>query len=126
MKSKQTGVTLIGFLIVLVVLGFFAFMAMKLVPSYIEYMGVEKAMLQISTEGANGKTLDDMRRELAFKMNFQYVDDSTIQPSDVTLTRTNGAGTLNVQYDKQVPFFANIDFLLHFNHSVALQGTVGG
>jgi type II secretory pathway pseudopilin PulG len=126
MKSRQSGITLIGFLVVLIVIAFFGFMAMKLVPSYLEFLGVKKAMSQIASAGTNGKSLDDLRRDLAFKMNFQYVDDSTIQPSNVTVVRNSGgASTLNVKYDKQVPFIANVDFLLHFDNSVALQGNVG-
>ncbi|MEO9078003.1 MAG: DUF4845 domain-containing protein [Rhodanobacter sp.] len=126
MKSKQSGITLIGFLIVMVVVGFFAYMAMKLLPSYSEYMGVVKAMNQIGTEGTNGKSLDEIRRELMFKMNFQYVDDATIKPADITIKHeTGGASSLNVNYDKQIPFMYNIDFLLHFDKSVALQGNVG-
>jgi hypothetical protein len=99
-------------------------MAMKLVPSYIEFMGVKKAMNQIASDGANGRSLDTIRRDLMFKMDFQYVEDATIQPSDITLTRDDGAYTLNVSYDKQVPFIANIDFLLHFDNSVRMSGTV--
>jgi hypothetical protein len=126
MKSKQSGITLIGFLIVIVVMGFFAYMAMKLLPSYSEYMGVVKAMNQISTEGTNGKSLDEIRRELMFKMNFQYVDDATIKPANITIKReTGGASSLQVVYDKQIPFMYNIDFLLHFDKSVPLQGNVG-
>ncbi|WP_426699765.1 DUF4845 domain-containing protein [Rhodanobacter sp. Col0626] len=126
MKSRQTGVTLIGFLIIMAIVGFFAYMAMKLFPSYSEYMGVAKAMNQIATEGTNGKSLDEIRRELMFKMNFQYVDDATIKPKDITIQRNaGGASQLNVTYDKQIPFMYNIDFLLHFDKSVALQGNVG-
>lgn len=125
MKTKQSGITLIGFLVVLIVVGFFGFMAMKLVPSYIEFMGVKKAMAQIASSGGNDRSLDTIRRDLLFKMDFQYVDDATIQPKDITMERTNGAATLNVSYDKQVPFIANIDFLMHFDNSVALQGNVG-
>ena len=125
MKSKQSGVTLIGMLIIIVVVGFFAYMAMKVLPSYSEYMGVVKAMNQVATEGTNGKSLDTIRRELMFKMNFQYVDDSTVKPSDITITHgTGGASALNVTYDKQIPFMYNIDFLLHFSKSVPLQGNV--
>jgi Tfp pilus assembly major pilin PilA len=124
MKSKQSGITLIGFLIVLAIAGFFAFMAMKLVPAYVEYMGVKKAMTQIATGGIEGKSLDDIRRDLIFKMGFQYVDDATIKPKDITLSRENNAAILNVSYDKQVPFLYNIDFLLHFDKSVQLQGNV--
>jgi Tfp pilus assembly major pilin PilA len=124
MKSRQSGITLIGFVIVLLVLGFFAFMAMKLVPSYIEYMGVVKAMNQMSTEGGN-EDVGQARRQLAFKMSFQYVDDSTIKPQDVTVTRANNGAVLNVNYDKEIPFLYNISFLLHFDHSVPLKSAVG-
>jgi hypothetical protein len=120
MKSRQQGITLIGFAIVLLVLGFFAFMAMKLVPSYIEYFGVKKAMSQMATSG-NAQDLDGLRRELIFKMGFQYVDDATIQPKDITLDRANNGAVLHVEYDKQIPFIYNIDFLLHFENSVQLR-----
>ncbi|HEV7122902.1 MAG TPA: DUF4845 domain-containing protein [Rhodanobacter sp.] len=126
MKSKQSGVTLIGFLIIIVVVGFFFYMGMKLLPSYSEYMGVAKAMNQVATAGTNGKSLDEIRRDLMFKMGFQYVDDSTLKPSDITIKRdAGGASQLQVAYDKQIPFMYNIDFLLHFNKSVQLQGNVG-
>lgn len=126
MKSKQTGVTLIAFLMIMAIVGFFVYMAMKLLPSYSEYMGVSKAMNQIATEGTNGKSLDEIRRNLMFKMGFQYVDDATIKPTDITIQRDQGgASTLQVSYDKQIPFMYNIDFLLHFNKSVPLQGNVG-
>lgn len=125
MKSKQSGVTLIGFLIIMAIVAFLGYMAMKLLPSYSEYMGVVKAMNQVATEGTNGKSLDDIRRSLMFKMGFQYVDDATIKPANITITRdAGGASQLQVAYDKDIPFMYNIDFLLHFNKSVPLQGNV--
>lgn len=126
MKSRQTGITLIGFLIVMAVVGFLAYMAMRLLPSYSEYMGVVKAMNQIATEGTDGKSLDDIRRNLFFKMNFQYVDDATIKPKDVTIVRDQGGvSQLHVAYDKVTPFMYNISFLMHFEKSVPLKGNVG-
>jgi hypothetical protein len=126
MKSKQSGVTLIGFLIIMAIVAFLGYMAMKLLPSYSEYMGVVKAMNQVASEGTNGKTLDDIRRGLMFKMGFQYVDDATIKPADITIKRdAGGASQLQVSYDKEIPFMYNIDFLLHFSKSVPLQGNVG-
>ncbi len=125
MKSRQTGITLIGFLIVIAVVGFFGYMAMRLLPSYSEYMGVVKGMNQVAEAGTSGRTLDDMRRELMFKMNFQYVDDATIKPKDITIVRSaGGASTLHVMYDKKIPFIYNIAFLLHFEKGVPLKGVV--
>jgi Tfp pilus assembly major pilin PilA len=124
MKSRQSGITLIGFVIMLAIVGFFAFMAMKLVPSYIEYMGVVKALNQMSTEGGNDD-IEQARRQLAFKMSFQYVDDSTIKPKDVTIQRMGNGANLRVAYDKVIPFMYNIAFLLHFEKSVPLKSAVG-
>ncbi|MGY3231462.1 Tfp pilus assembly major pilin PilA [Luteibacter sp. HA06] len=124
MKSRQSGITLIGFIIMLAIVGFFAFMAMKLVPSYIEYMGVVKALNQMSTEGGN-EDIEQARRQLAFKMSFQYVDDSTIKPKDVTIQRLGNQTNLRVAYDKVIPFIYNIAFLLHFEKSVPLKSAVG-
>lgn len=124
MKSKQAGITLIGFLIVLIVVGFFGYIAMKLVPSYSEYMGVVKAMNQEASDGVDGKTLDSIRRDLSYKFSMQYVDDGTITPSDITITHDNGGNQLNISYDKETPFIYNIDFLIHFEKSVPLQGTI--
>jgi Tfp pilus assembly major pilin PilA len=125
MKSKQTGVTLIGFLILLMVAGFFAFMAMKLVPAYTEYMGVTKAMNQMASEGG-GKSAAQVRTDLIKKLDFQYVSDDTIGPQDITIKRSGNATELDVSYDKRIPFLYNIDFLVHFEKSVALQGNVEG
>lgn len=125
MKSKQTGITLIGFLIMLMIVGFFGFMAMKLVPAYTEYMGVTKAMNQMASEGG-GKTATQVRNDLIKKLDFQYVSDDTITPQDITIKRSGNAAELNVSYDKRIPFMYNIDFLLHFEKSVALQGNVEG
>jgi hypothetical protein len=124
MKSKQSGITMIGFLFVLVIAAFFGYMAMKLVPPYTEFMGVSKAMSQVTTSGVEGKSLDDIRRDLMFKLGFQYVDDATVKPRDITIDRANNGAQLHVSYDKRVPFLYNIDFLLHFDKSVPLQGNV--
>ena len=86
MRVKQSGMTLIGFLIVVIVLGFFAYMAMKLVPSYIEFMGATKAMNQLAAEGGSDRSLETVRGDLLRKMDFQYVDDATIKASNTPAT----------------------------------------
>ncbi|RDI97100.1 DUF4845 domain-containing protein [Dyella solisilvae] len=125
MKSKQTGITLIGFLFMLVIAGFFGFMAMKLVPAYTEFLGVTKAMNQEAADGVQGKSLASVRGDLMKKMDFQYVGDDTIGSKNITIKRENNTAQLNISYDKRIPFMYNIDFLLHFEKSVTLQGSLG-
>lgn len=121
--SRQSGMTLIGFIFILLIAGFFAYMAMKLVPAYIQYFSVVKAMKQVSTEGVSGKSKNEIRRDFSFKLSFQYAD-SAIKPSDVHFIHDSTGYAMQVSYDDRIPFIYNIDFLLHFDKTVPLQGNL--
>jgi hypothetical protein len=106
------------------VVGFFAYMAMKLVPAYTEFMGVQKAMNDIATENFEGKAPQQIRNDLIKKMDYQYVSDGTVQPDDITIAKGDQGLQLQVAYDKDIPFVYNIDFLVHFEKSVPIQGNI--
>ena len=123
MKFRQQGISLIGFFFIVAIVGFFAFMAMKLFPPYYHYLGVEKGMKEMAQEDLSGKSRDQIRREFMYKLSFQYADDQ-FGPDAIRFEQSNGATTLHVTYDKRVHFLYNIDFLLHFEKSVPLTGSV--
>lgn len=115
------GITLIGFLILLCVAGFFAYVVMKLVPVYVEYFGVVKAMEQIKNEpGAAQKSVEEIRRDLNVKFDLQYVDEKDIPPSAIQLKREATGPVLRIAYEKRVPFMYNIDLVASFDKSVNL------
>jgi Tfp pilus assembly major pilin PilA len=115
------GITLIGFLILLCVAGFFAYVVMKLVPVYVEYFGVVKAMEQVKNEpGAAQRSLDEIRRDLNVKFDLQYVDEKDVPPQAIQLKREATGPTLRIAYEKRVPFMYNIDLVASFDKSVNL------
>jgi len=123
MKAQRysRGITLLGFLIMLCVAGFFAYVVMKLVPVYIEYFGVVKAMEQIKNEpGASQKSVEEIRRDLNVKFDLQYVDEKDIPPQAIQLKREATGPTLRIAYEKRVPFMYNIDLVASFDKSVSL------
>jgi hypothetical protein len=124
--KKQQVITLIGFVFVLIFFAFFAYAGMKLVPAYTEYLGVVKAMKAVASEpDLATKSPEEIMRDLAFKGSFQYVDDKTFSPQNVHIKNGPGGGTMQVKYDKDIPFMYNIDFLLHFEKTVPLGGATG-
>lgn len=125
MKTQHRGMTLIGFLFILIIAGFFAYMAMKLVPAYAEYMGVVKTVKEVAAEpGEINKPLTQIRQDMSFKGSFQYVDNSTMNDAKIRIETGSGSPTLSMTYDKVIPFIYNISFLLHFDTSapMATQG----
>ena len=119
--ATQKGITMIGFVMLLCVVGFFAYAAMKLIPVYSEYFGVVKAMKQLQTEpNIETKSLEEIRGLLGVRFTVQYVDESTIPKGGYQLITENGQRSLRIAYDKQIPFVYNIDLLIHFSKTVDL------
>jgi hypothetical protein len=122
MQRNVRGITLIGFAILLCVAGFFAYLAMRLIPVYIEYFGVVKSMEQLRTEGVWAqRSIEEIRRDLSVKFDAQYVDSANIPPQAIQLKREAGASTLRIAYERRVPFMYNIDLLASFDKSVNLR-----
>jgi Domain of unknown function (DUF4845) len=116
--TRQSGLTLIGFGIVLVVAGFFAYAAMKLIPCYTEYFGVVKSMKSIQAlPGVETMSIEDIRRHLNVNFDLQYVDDSSIPEKNIQLVTREGQRKLRIFYDKDLPFLYNVDLLVHFDHT---------
>jgi len=119
---NQKGITMIGFAMLVCVLGFFAYAAMKLVPAYTEYYGVVKSMKQLQSEaGIDSASLDLIRSKLNVLFDLQYVDEKDVPPSAMQLITQNGAHSLRIAYDKQIPFIYNVDLLVHFDKTVDLS-----
>jgi Tfp pilus assembly major pilin PilA len=119
---RQSGLTLIGFAIVLVVAGFFAYAAMKLIPCYTEYFGVVKSMKSLQLEpSADTMGIEEIRRKLNVNFDLQYVDDSSIPEKNIQLITKDGQHKLRIFYDKDIPFLYNVDLLVHFDNTVDLS-----
>lgn len=120
--ATQKGITMIGFAILLGVVGFFAYAAMKLVPVYSEYFGVVKAMKQLQTEpNIESRSIDEIRQMLNVKFDLQYVSDKDVPPKAIQLITANGAHSVRIAYDIDVPFIYNVDLLVHFDKTVDLS-----
>ena len=123
---KQRGITLIGFIIVLVVAGFFAYMGMVLGPAYSEYYSVVKAMNSVAADATpNSTDMESIRRALDRQFNVGYVD--SVVGKDAKLIRDKTTGNMiNMTYEVRKPFIYNIDFVVKFAHTAPLGSKTAG
>ncbi len=125
-KKRSSGITLIGFLMLLGVVGFFGYLAMRLIPMYTEYMGVVKAMEQVrTTPNVANMSPEQVRQTLIFRFDTQYVADDAIPPQGIRVVRQGSAQTLSVTYERRVPFVYNLELVGTFEKSVNLSATDG-
>lgn len=118
---RQRGITLIGFVIVLAIGGFFFFVGAKLFPLYTEYYAVKSAMLKVQqTPGSARLSPEQVWTILDKTFYTSYVD--SVKRQHVQLVRQNGY-FLRVAYEVRKPLVYNLDIVAKFDHSVELGRT---
>ena len=123
MKRTQKGMTLIGFIIVLAVVGVFAYVGMKVVPMYLEYFAVKQALDGLAKEGV--AEVDGAKvRDLFFRrLDVSYADN--VKHEHVKLQRRDAGWLMTVNYEIRKPLIANLDVVGKF-HAEKNLGRMAG
>ncbi|ARN75357.1 DUF4845 domain-containing protein [Oceanicoccus sagamiensis] len=113
-KNHQAGWTVTG-LLGFMVLGAFALTcALKLIPVYMEHSSVASAIEQAIDEDAfKGKSTGEIRRKISKSFEMNMVEDTNARA--VSISRKKGMTTINANYEKRMPFIANIDIVVKFD-----------
>jgi hypothetical protein len=113
MKRKQNGITLVGFIIILGIVGLFIYVGMKLIPMYTEYYSVKQAMKGLSMEpGINNSSPDHIRSLFTRRLYVNYSEN--VEPKHVKIERIEGGWRMNVAYEVRKPIIANLDVVGNF------------
>ncbi|HET6436022.1 MAG TPA: DUF4845 domain-containing protein [Xanthomonadaceae bacterium] len=116
MKRAQGGMTLIGFLIVLAVVGLFAYIGMKLFPMYSEFYAVKQALKGLSAEPGIANTDPAKIQDLFFRrLYISYAED--VKPEHVKIERIDNGWRMKVSYEVRRPLIYNLDVVGKFDAS---------
>ena len=91
MKRKQSGLSLVGFLVVLAVVGFAAYVGMKLFPMYQEYYSVQSAMKGLANEPGVADMDPAKVQDLLFRRLYIYYSEN-VKPQHVKFERMEAFG----------------------------------
>jgi hypothetical protein len=110
----QTGMTPIAtlFVIALVVLG--VFLALKLVPVYLEYFNVVSSVNSLRDDPDLGQKSKATVRKM-LKRRFDINDVKRAKIDNVKITRSGGKTIVAVEYEARVPLVSNIDLIISFS-----------
>jgi hypothetical protein len=117
--QKQSGMTLIGFVIVLSFAIFISFIGMKIGPIYMEYYSVVSAMNGVASErGSANLSPFDIRVKVLNRLYVSYSAEN-VKEKHIKLTRKNGVH-LRIAYEVRKPVMGNLDVVAVFDRSVRL------
>jgi len=114
MKRHQSGMTLIGFVVVLAVVGLFAFVAMRLFPMYSEYYAVKSALKGLASEPGIADTDPAKIQDLFFRrLYISYAEN--VKPENVKIDRIDNGWNMKVDYELRRPLISNLDVVGKFS-----------
>ena len=118
---RQNGLTLIGFIIVLVVVLFFAYAAMRVAPMYLEYHALIGAMDKL-VEDPTAKSMSPSKIKQSIKMSLwaSYASNN-INEKNIFISKKDGGVVVRVAYEVRKEFMGNIDLIGSFDRSVELR-----
>jgi hypothetical protein len=122
MRSKQTGVTLVGWLILLVPVGICLYAGIRLTPVYLNYMKVAKTLEQLKTDIKGSEPGNATLIRGAIQRHFDVESVDYPEAKDIKVTREGRGWIVNAAYDDQAPLFSNVFILVSFDKSVTLGG----
>ncbi len=118
-KNGQSGITLMGFIIILGVVGFFAMMGIKLFPVYQEYYSVVSNLNGLSAEAGSSKlSPEEIRQRLAKRFNISYI--SSVKPEHIIVDKK--VNTVQIKYEVRGNLLYNLDYVAQFDKTVTLKG----
>jgi hypothetical protein len=117
----QTGVTAIGWLILLIPFAVIIYAGIRLLPIYLDYMDVARSMNELQSEyQAGGATPDSIRSSLQKHFDVDGLAYPTVK--DINITRSGQGWRIEAAYYDQAPLFAGITLQVAFDKTVTLGG----
>ncbi|MDX1253470.1 MAG: DUF4845 domain-containing protein [Gammaproteobacteria bacterium] len=111
--KKQRGLTAIGFVLLLGLIAFFAALAIKLAPLYLENFEVSSVLKSVAQESDIGsKSVADIKDSIMKKLSIN--DVSRVTKDDIEVSKEDGKLRVTISYEARVPMVGNIDIVANF------------
>jgi hypothetical protein len=119
-RDQQRGATALGMLTILAILGLGLYAVIRLVPVYLEYFEVVRAMEGIAKETtaaeANPQTI---RTSLDRRWNIE--DIKALDYKDIQIRKVGSGYEMTAEYRSEVPFIGNVSLVADFYKTVTVN-----
>lgn len=116
-KRKQNGMTAIGWMLVIGLIVFFAILAMRTFPIYMEGFKVRGSLE--SLKGQPGITKKSKAEIIRLLFNrFDIEDIENVSREDIFIEKNNGVLTVTIDYEIRKPIMGNMDIVGKFYEEI--------
>jgi hypothetical protein len=118
MHRQQRGVTMIGWLLLLIPVAIVGYAGIRLAPIYLNYFSVVRSMDRLAQESRSDDSAQSLRFALEKRLDIEAV--TFPDSKDFTIKRDGQAWVLQVDYEDAAPLVSNVSLLAKFSKTVRL------
>ena len=118
---KQRGVTMIGWIFLLVPVAIVVYAGIRVGPEYFNYYKLVTAMKETAKQLEANEVLTpvNIRASLEKRFDTGYIDEPNVK--DIEVSKTEGGWEMKAEYETVVPMFGNLNLLIDFNSTVLVS-----
>ncbi len=116
-RKTQQGISLVGLIFVLAILGFLGVLGLKIVPTYVEYRAISNG---IKLAKASGSTVREIQAAFDKNASVTYID--TLKGKDLLISAESGEIEVSFAYEKRIPLVGPASLLIDYSGSTARGG----
>ena len=119
-NGRQLGMTVIGMLLLLVVIGFIALIAMKVVPMYIQFFSIKSTIESVRKEPLIAQmSPTDIQNAIQKRFDIGYVDN--IKARDLKIRSDREGRVLDLVYQDERELFYGLSVVLKVDEAIPLN-----
>ncbi len=113
-RSRQSGMSILGFIVIAIMVGFFVMCGLKLGPGYFEYLSVKEIVSKVArNHDPREENISDIKRRIANLFNTNQI--YALQPEEVEVFREKGMTYIDANYELRVNIMGRIDAVWRFD-----------
>jgi len=114
MRRSQSGMSVIGMLVIGTMVGFFVMCGVRMVPPYMEYLTVKQLVTKVAAEHTGEQVvIPDIRRRIANLFNTNQIYG--LSPRDVKVYRKAGKTYIDARYEVRTPVAGMVHAVMEFD-----------
>jgi hypothetical protein len=120
-KQQQQGLTAITMLLILVIIGFFAMIVIRLFPIYMEHFNVASHLERLGKDQAT-KSMTNQEILSALRKSFDIDDVKHVTDDNIFIERGKDKSVvIAIEYEVRTPTIGNVDMVVSFSDEVEVN-----
>lgn len=121
-RKRQRGISFLGLIAIVGLLGFAAVIGLKLIPIYMDAWKIDGVMnAVISDPGINQMSRREVQDAMIKRLDIDAVDAVNYRnyKESMTITKRKGSMTIDIFYRVETPLIGNLSLIAEFDKSVS-------